>query len=252
MNPDILAKLGIDHVSRLKLSENLEFPITHNYIYELINIIDYNTEVTKTITSREYEELLEYITSLYSRIKYTNTISDIKKTYNCTCNEEKPYKFCLNSANALIKCKHLNRTLDTLPLFNLFLVISNDYYKDNLVFSAYSLEDYKSNKYDNTLSNDEIGQIINSVLPNYNNYNKKQRITLLFIIIEFVIRTWSFKDKLCFAKVICDKIDNIKSIIKTDCDLRLQLHNIITRCNCSISILDDWLSIINDYYKIEQ
>lgn len=251
MNLDILAKLDAEHVPRLKLSENPEFPITQIYIYELIKIIDYNKEITKTITSDEHSELLAYITSLYSRLisVNTNTTFGIQEKYDCICNDETPYSFCLKSANALIKCKHFDRIINTLPLLNLFLIISTDFYKDNLVFTACSLKDYKSQKYENIPSNSEIIQIIKSILPNYDIYKKKIKITLLFIMIEFVIRFHYFKARRNFANVICDKINDIKTVIKTDCDLRLQMHDILTRCNCTINILDDWISIINEYYK---
>lgn len=253
MNSDILSKLDAEHVTRLKLSENPEFPITQTYIYELIKIIDYNKELAKTITSDEHSELLAYITSLYSRLisPNTNTTSGILDKSDCTCSDDKLYNFCIHSVNAFIKCKHFDRIITTLPLFNLFLIISTDFYKDNLVFTAYSLEDYKSHKLETTLISNAEKQIINSILLNYNNYKLKQKITLLFIMIEFVMRFHYFKVNEKFANVICDKINHIKTIIKTDCDLRLQMHDILTRCNCTLNILDDWISIIEDHYKTE-
>jgi hypothetical protein len=251
MNSDILAKLDIEHVLRFKLSENPKFPITQTYIYELIKIIDYNKEIVKTITSDEHSELLAYITSLYSRLisPNINKTSKILDKSDCMCSDDKLYNFCIHSVNAFIKCKHFNTIIKIMPLFNLFLINTTDFYKDNLVFTACFTDTPKLEEHERALTNADIAHIITIMLAIFENYTKTQRLLLAFILFEFIIKLSYYKINKQFADTLLDRIKYIKSIIISDNDVRLQFHDIITRCNCTTKILDDWHAIITNHYS---
>jgi hypothetical protein len=238
MDTELLNKLDAAHILKFKLSENPEFSITQNYICELFDIIEYYKTINR-LNVDECDIITEYITTLYIRIKESTSIkSEPNSNPECTCNHElKPYSFCFYSSKALIKCKNFQIALTYIPLLELFLVYTTDFYKDVKTFQKPNIPTEKK-----ILNNHEMCTLLSNIFDSFNNYNIRSKFIIMFIIIELNIYYELYINKK-MPKVLIERIGEIKAKISTNIEFRILFHDIITRCKLSNTILDEWLII---------
>jgi hypothetical protein len=244
---DKLYERDSNYAARFKLSENPDYPITQNYIYELLEIV---TITSDKLTIDEYEGLTKYVTDLYSRIKVTSPSSSIifkgdnaDAHTECRCTEDKPYNFCFQTSIALVKCKNFKTAIKYIPLLELFLVYTTDFYKDTKYFTICNTEQ------DGLLLTKQELNIIASIINIFNNYDIKSKIILIFIIVETIVRYGVINNNINMAKVLYERITELKGRLSSHITFRLIFRDIITRCKCSSNILDEWLAITLKYYK---
>jgi hypothetical protein len=238
MNTELLNKLDAAHISKFKLSENPEFSITQNYICELFNIIEYY-KITNRLNTEECDSITDYITTLYIRIKESTSIKSEPNSYpECTCNHDlKPHSFCFYSSKALIKCKNFQFAITHIPLLELFLVYTTDFYKDIKTFQKPNIPTKKI-----ILNNHEMYKLLSNISNSFNNYNTRSKFIIMFIIVEFNIYYELYIHKK-MSKLLIERIGEIKAKISTNIEFRILFHDIITRCKLSNTILDEWLII---------
>lgn len=241
MNTELLNKLDATHVSKFKLSENSAFSINQNYICELFDIIEYYKLINRLNTT-ECEIMTDYIASLYSRIKQPVIVANKTDTHTeCKCCSElndNPYRFCFNSSLALIKCKNFQMALKHIPLLELFLVYTTDFYKDTKSFkkTIFSLKR-------ESLAYPDVSKLLSNMFNAFNNYDIRSKFIIIFILVEYIINDEYCINNKKMAQILNERIGDMKKKISEHMELRILYHDIITRCKLPHTILDEWLSI---------